>query len=232
MDGAIAKVILSQTMTTQDGSSLAQAKVHGGVKQELIIADADLLTDSFTAGPARWFTDLNFGTDVAAPIVIRQVEEEADLAATAKTDETLSRLGYSRTKESFKDIYGDGFERVEKNLGSDELPGSEGARDRTEGKGNIVPFRKEASFAEPAPASPDVVDRIVADLLATEAAGFGPIVQLLVDRLAAAASPEEVDAILAEAAQLDTDAAAIARLERAGAALRLAAAAGRNGASA
>lgn len=114
MDGAIAKVILSQTMTTDaqaTGIGSGLGNVHGGVKQELITADADLLTDSFTEGPARWFTDFNFGTDVAAPIVTRQVEEEEDLKATAETDEALGRMGYERTEESFTSIYGDGFRR-------------------------------------------------------------------------------------------------------------------------
>jgi hypothetical protein len=53
MDECIAKVVLSQTMTTQDGSSLSQAQVHAGVKLEVVKSDADLLSDSFNAGPAR-----------------------------------------------------------------------------------------------------------------------------------------------------------------------------------
>src|SRR5205085_1323348 len=76
MDEAIAKIILSQTMTTEDGSSRAQGQVHAGVKADIITADADLLCGSFNRGPARWFTDFIFGTDVAAPILQRIVEEE------------------------------------------------------------------------------------------------------------------------------------------------------------
>lgn len=110
MDEAIAKIILSQTMTTQNGSSLSQARVHEGVKQEIVKADADLLTDSFTAGPARWWTDLNYGPDVAAPRLVRIIEEEEDLKAQAETDESLSRLGWRRTEDSFRDTYGDGYE--------------------------------------------------------------------------------------------------------------------------
>ena len=49
MDECIAKVVLSQTMTTQDGSSLSQAQVHAGVKLEVVKSDADLLSDSFNA---------------------------------------------------------------------------------------------------------------------------------------------------------------------------------------
>lgn len=113
MDGAIAKVILSQTMTTDNGSSKSQGEVHADVKIEVIKADADLLTDAFTFGPARWFTDLNFGPDVATPRVVRVVEQEADLKMEAEKDEILSRIGWRRTDESFGDTYGEGFERVE-----------------------------------------------------------------------------------------------------------------------
>ncbi len=111
MDGAIAKVVLSQTMTTDDGASLSQAKVHAGVKLEVVKSDADLLSDSFNEGPARWFTDWNFGPDVAAPRVMRDVEEELDTKHQAETDEVLSRTGWVRTEESFRDTYGDGYER-------------------------------------------------------------------------------------------------------------------------
>ncbi|UIJ46935.1 DUF935 family protein [Sphingomonas cannabina] len=121
MDGAIAKIILSQTMTTDAGAAglgSNQANVHEGVKDEVVIADADLLTDSFTGdaetgGPARWYTDFNFGTDVAAPRVVRVAEEEIDLKVSAETDEAISRLGWTRTEESFRDVYGDGYERKE-----------------------------------------------------------------------------------------------------------------------
>lgn len=111
MDEAIAKIVLSQTMTTQDGSSLSQAQVHAGVKLEVVKADADLLSDSFNNSVARWWTDLNYGPDVASPRLMREIEEEADTKAQAETDEALERLGWVRTEESFRDTYGEGYER-------------------------------------------------------------------------------------------------------------------------
>ena len=112
MDGAIAKIILSQTMTTDDGSSLAQAKVHSDVKLEVVKADADLLCESFNQGPAAWGRDMNF-PGAAVPKLIRLVDEEEDLGQTAETDGKLKTLGWVRTEESFRDIYGDGYERVQ-----------------------------------------------------------------------------------------------------------------------
>jgi phage gp29-like protein len=111
MDEAIAKVILSQTMTTQDGSSNAQAQVHAGVKLEVVKADADLQCESFNAGPARWWSKMNYGPEVAPPRVVRLVEEEADLKLLAETDAALALQGWVRSDENFSDTYGDGYKR-------------------------------------------------------------------------------------------------------------------------
>lgn len=112
MDGAIAKVMLSQTMTTDDGSSQSQANVHAGVKLEVVKADADLLCESFNNGPAAWWRDVNYPT-AALPRLVRIVEEEADLKQLADTDAVLKGIGWERSGESFKDTYGDGYEKRE-----------------------------------------------------------------------------------------------------------------------
>ncbi|MBX9815130.1 MAG: DUF935 domain-containing protein, partial [Sphingomonas sp.] len=111
MDGAIAKIILSQTMTTDSGSSRSQAEVHADVKLEIIKADADLLTDSFGEGPARWWTDAHYGPDVAAPRVGRVVKQPTDRKAEAEKDQVLARIGWHLTDEAFGDRYGQGYVR-------------------------------------------------------------------------------------------------------------------------
>lgn len=117
MDGAIAKIVLSQTMTTDNGSSRSQSETHAGVRDDVVQSDSDDQTDSFIngpdgkGGPARWWTDFNYGPDVAAPIVRRKVEEEEDTKTTAETDKTLGETGWVRTEESFRDTYGEGWVR-------------------------------------------------------------------------------------------------------------------------
>jgi phage gp29-like protein len=220
MDAAIAKIILSQTMTTEDGSSRAQGQVHAGVKQELIIADADLLTDSFTEGPARWFTDINFGTDVAAPIVTRQVEEEEDTKTAAETDAALDAIGYRRTEESFQDVYGDGYERKPEPLPVDpEAEPAATSGDR--------PRLRAVSFSEGG--AGDIVDQAVGEIMADE--GWRQVadelgVNELIAELTAASRPEAVAAILAREAEMGDMGPLIDRLERAGFAVRMAGAAG------
>lgn len=107
-NAAISKVVLSQTMTTDDGSSLAQAKVHGKVALKVIGTDSDLITESFSKGPGRWLTEWNY-PGAKPPIVYRLYEEPEDLEARAKRDEVVTRMGYRPTPEYIAETYGDGF---------------------------------------------------------------------------------------------------------------------------
>lgn len=107
----ITQLILSQTMTTDDGSSNSQATVHADVKLDLVRSDSDLFSDSFNDGPVKWWSDYNYGPDVAPPIFVRKIEEEADVKAIAETDAIHAANGWLRSDESFQDTYGDGYER-------------------------------------------------------------------------------------------------------------------------
>lgn len=185
-DGAIAKIIVGQTMTTDNGSSRSQAEVHAGVALDFKKADADLLSTSFSEGPARWWTDINYGTDVAAPIVTRSVEEEADLAALASTDSTLKGNGWVRTDESFRDTYGDGYERAaepEPKVEDDVVePGSKPEEIVPEDEVAKARAKRASNFAE---ASSDIIDQVVDDLLAQR--GYAPFtgpLKAVIDALA------------------------------------------------
>lgn len=224
MDGAIAKIILSQTMTTDSGSSHAQSKTHEGVKLEVVKADADLLSDSFNAGPARWWTDLNFGPDVASPQVVRVVEEEEDLKAAADTDETLSRLGWRRKPESFQNRYGDGYEFA----APAPAPPPAAPRAAPADPDFQRLIEQPAQVATLAEALAPILDRDVVDQAVDAAMAdegwrtvLDPIVTPLVAQLQAAGSPDEVAAILTREAELADDGALTEALARAGFALRL-----------
>jgi len=234
MDDAISRIILSQTMTTSasaSGLGSGQANVHAGVKQEVITEDADMLSDSFTEGPARWFTDYNFGADVAAPVLTYLVEEEDDLKATAETDEVLERVGWVRSEESFKDVYGDGYERKPAVPAPPAPTGlkrpPEAANDAETGANpaNVV------NFAEPAEG--DIVDQALQQIMADE--GWRTVadnlgVPSLIEELTKAGSPAEVEAILKREAELGDQSGFVEHLERAGFAVKMAATAGEDGA--
>jgi Protein of unknown function (DUF935) len=108
LNGAIAKVVLSQTMTTDDGSSLSQAQVHSGVKLEVVKSDSDLLDSSANDSWVRWLTDWNF-PGAAYPVISRDLEQSENLNDRAGRDKTLSEMGFRLTPAKVLEVYGDGY---------------------------------------------------------------------------------------------------------------------------
>lgn len=108
MDKAISKVILSQTMTTDNGSSQAQATVHAGVKEEVVKADADLLCETFNQTIVKWLVEYNW-PGATPPRVYRDFTEEEDLSKRAERDTKISNLGFEPTQEYITDTYGAGW---------------------------------------------------------------------------------------------------------------------------
>ncbi|MCG7939498.1 MAG: DUF935 family protein [Candidatus Thiodiazotropha lotti] len=105
MDKAIAKIILSQTMTTDDGSSRAQSQVHQQVRDDVVKADSDLICGSFNTRVIPWWTSLNF-ENAKPPKVWRKTEEAEDLHARAKRDTKIFDMGLRPTKEYLISTYG------------------------------------------------------------------------------------------------------------------------------
>jgi phage gp29-like protein len=122
MDSAIAKIVLSQTMTTDNGSSRSQAEVHEGVRDMVVKADADLLSGSFAGQVARWLTEWNYpGAEI--PRVWRAVEPPEDLSKRAERDAKIFALGYEPTEEYITETYGEGWQKkaVQTGLPMDQL---------------------------------------------------------------------------------------------------------------
>ena len=108
MDAAIAKIVLSQTMTTDDGSSRSQSETHKSVRDEVIKGDADLINESFRHGPLTWWTEWNF-PNAAVPMVWRMTDPPEDLSARAERDVKVFSLGYEPTEQYITDTYGEGW---------------------------------------------------------------------------------------------------------------------------
>jgi phage gp29-like protein len=111
MDKAISKIILSQTMTTDDGSSNSQAQVHKGVKDDVIKADADLICESFNEIIER-LVAWNF-PNAKAPRIKRHTEPKADLVTQAERDNKIINLGFEPTQEYIEETYGAGWKKKE-----------------------------------------------------------------------------------------------------------------------
>lgn len=104
-DDALAKIILGQTMTTEDGASRAQGEVHLSVRQDIVKADADVICESLNRSVVRWLTHWNF-PDADPPRVYRVFDEPEDLDARATRDKTLFDMGFRPTLQHITDVYG------------------------------------------------------------------------------------------------------------------------------
>ncbi|MNU42693.1 hypothetical protein D3C71_314580 [compost metagenome] len=116
MNAEISKIVLGQTMTTDDGASLSQSEVHMEVREELTDADAEELCESFMAGPGTWLTVWNF-PGAAIPIMRRPAPEDEERAAkliTAKAGAVaaMKAAGFEPTDETVASLFGDGWVRV------------------------------------------------------------------------------------------------------------------------
>lgn len=109
-DDAIAKIILSQTGTSRIGQYSGTASVHASVSYSVIKADADLLCESFNAGPAVWLTEWNF-PGAKPPRVWRKVEDPERLKSESERDKSTHALGLQLTDAEIARRFGDAWER-------------------------------------------------------------------------------------------------------------------------
>jgi phage gp29-like protein len=113
MDAQIAKIILSQGMTTDNGSSRAQADVHNGVADSIVKSLSDLICESFNKSIVTWWCEFNF-PGAKPPQVWRRTEPESDLVAIVARDKTLWEMGFPPTAEYIVETYGEGFRPPER----------------------------------------------------------------------------------------------------------------------
>jgi len=189
MNAAISKVILGQTMTTDDGASLAQGKVHMEVRDDIVKGDGDLLSSSFNSGPAAWLTAWNF-PGATPPKVWRLTDPPEDLILLADRDTKIYELGYKPTPEYITETYGDGW-----------VP--DPSRRTSQGSAEAgIPQDDISSFAEP---DEDAISSAVSALTGDEWQELlGPIVEPLMQFSESAASLEEIrDRLIDELVGMD-----------------------------
>lgn len=93
LDKQISKGVLGQTMSSDDGSSMAQAKVHENVRHDIGKADARQISVTINRDLVRPYVDLNFGPQEAYPTVVLPFAESEDIKALAEVIDKLVRLG-------------------------------------------------------------------------------------------------------------------------------------------
>ena len=101
LDKQISKAVIGQTMTTDDGSSLAQAKVHSEVKLDIQKSDARQLAATLNRDLIAPFVALNFGSDAPVPVFSFPVDDPEDIKTLS---EALSKLVPAGLKVSMSDV--------------------------------------------------------------------------------------------------------------------------------
>ena len=101
LDKQISKGVLGQTMTSDDGASMAQAQIHENVRMDIARADARQLAATVNRDLVQPFVDLNHGPRDKYPKVEWPISEPEDVKALSEALEKLVPLGL---KVSMSDI--------------------------------------------------------------------------------------------------------------------------------
>lgn len=93
LDEQFSKLILGQTMTSQDGSSEAQARVHDDIRLLILRADGDDLAATVQRDVIDPYVAFNHGGNVDAPQVTFPVPDPEDLKLLMDATKTFVEMG-------------------------------------------------------------------------------------------------------------------------------------------
>lgn len=179
LDEQVSKLVLGQTMTTDSGSSRAQAEVHNEVRLDIKQADARQLEAALNKDIIRPFVDLNFGRQKRYPEVTLPVTEPEDLERMAAVLDKLVPLGLKVAAGEVRDRVG--F--------SDPPEGAEVLQATPTPK--KAENRRRARNASGETAD-ELIEQIGADELADWETQMDPLVQPVRDLVNGASSFEEI----------------------------------------
>ena len=92
-NGELSKLVLGQTMTTEDGSSLGQAAVHERKEMAIIKADARAVCATIVRDVITPFVRLNFGPDVEIPTLAYKIRTPSEQAVFMQNVTQFVKLG-------------------------------------------------------------------------------------------------------------------------------------------
>jgi phage gp29-like protein len=92
-DKQTSKVVLGQTMTTDDGSSLAQSKIHQDTKFEIRDADSRAIDATINRDLIRVAVDLNFGPQKVYPTVRTRQRKAEDIKLRMEATRVFVNMG-------------------------------------------------------------------------------------------------------------------------------------------
>ncbi|MBR3371180.1 MAG: DUF935 domain-containing protein [Rhodobacteraceae bacterium] len=93
LDEQTSKAVLGQTMTSDNGSSQAQAQVHNEVRHDIAAADARGVTGTIQRDIVKPYVDLNYGVQEGYPTVFIEIAEPDNTTERMKAAEGLIGRG-------------------------------------------------------------------------------------------------------------------------------------------
>ncbi|HHJ4352321.1 TPA: DUF935 domain-containing protein [Citrobacter freundii] len=105
-DAQISKAVLGQTMTTDDGSSRAQAEVHNGVRMDIAKWDAWQLSNTLSEFLVRPYVDMNYGPQEHYPRVVLRISKPEDLKVLVDALSPLIDRGMEVQMSEIRDKFG------------------------------------------------------------------------------------------------------------------------------
>lgn len=105
-DAQLSKAILGQTMTTDDGSSLAQAQVHDSVRDDIALADGASLDFRLRSDVATPWTRYNYGAAAPVPVIKHPVEPPEDMTAFSAAVAPLITAGMPVDWDEIREKFG------------------------------------------------------------------------------------------------------------------------------
>ena len=92
IDKQISKLVLGQTMTTDDGSSRAQGEVHEEVRQDIAAADALAVADTLNSCLVVPYINFNFGEQERYPEIVLYKPDEQNVEQVVNAIENCLHL--------------------------------------------------------------------------------------------------------------------------------------------
>ncbi|MFC6444575.1 DUF935 domain-containing protein [Shinella zoogloeoides] len=106
IDKQISKLVVGQTMTSDNGSSLGQAKIHNEVRLDILRADCRQLAITINRDLIKPFVDLNFGPQEHYPFVELPVPDPEDVKALSDSLGVLVPLGLRVSQNEIRNKLG------------------------------------------------------------------------------------------------------------------------------
>lgn len=103
VDKQVSKLVLGQTMTSDNGGSLAQAKVHNEVRLDLLKADCRQLAQSIQRDLIEPFVAFNFGPQDNYPQIKFPISEPEDTKALTENVARLVPLGFRVSQRDLRE---------------------------------------------------------------------------------------------------------------------------------